>query len=92
VGAYAGFQLGHTYTPVTERSDYDLTGQEAIGLAIGFFGGAAYGAAVHSYDSSCSGTKRFVRGAVGAVLGVVPGLVLGPFGPGLGAAAGQGRC
>lgn len=91
-GAYGGYVLGRMYTP-RARSDLEvLSDQEAVGLAAGFLVGAAIGAAIHSYDSKCDMTNRFLRGLGGAAIGIIPAVILGPFGPGFGAAAAQGRC
>jgi hypothetical protein len=91
-GAYGGYQLGRTYTPHRETQAAPLSSEEAVGLASGYLIGAALGAAAISFDSSCSTTERFLRGLGGALVGFIPGAVLGPLGPSMGAAAGQGRC
>lgn len=91
-GAYSGYMMGRYYTP-RPRDDWDvLSDQEAVGLISGMFAGAAFGAAILKFDSSCSTQTRFLRGLAGAAVGIIAGLVLGPFGLGIGAAALQGRC
>jgi hypothetical protein len=90
-GAFGGYGLGHMYTP-RPRDYYVLSDEEAVGILGGFLVGAALGAALHSYDSNCSLGNRVVRGLGGAVLGFIPAMIVGPFGPGMGAAALQGRC
>ncbi len=92
VGAYAGFAMGHVFTGRRVDDWGIITGQELAGMAIGFLTGAALGAAMHSYDSKCAAATRFLKGLGGAALGFLPGALIGPFGPGLGAAALQGRC
>jgi hypothetical protein len=91
-GGYAGFELGGYYTPVTERDTYVASNAEMVGILIGGVVGTAAGAAFPAYGSSCSFSKRFWRGMRGAALGFLPGLALGPLGPAVGAALGQGRC
>jgi len=92
VGAYSGYMMGRYYTP-RPRDDWEvISDQEAIGMVSGMFAGAAFGAAMLNYDSKCSGQTRFLRGLAGAVIGIVPAMILGPFGVGIGAAALQGGC
>jgi hypothetical protein len=90
-GMYAGYRIGDTYTPVTEKRDG--FGDRAMGgMALGLFAGTALGAALPSYDSPCPFSARFWRGLGGSVVGLVPAVLLGPIGPAVGAAAFQGRC
>ena len=91
-GALAGYELGHTYTPVNERDAWIMSDQEATGLLVGAVAGTAFGAALPSFNSPCPFSRRFWRGVGGAFAGVLPALVLGPFGPPIGAALLQGRC
>lgn len=91
VGMYAGYKIGDTYTPVSEKRDG--FGDRAIGgMALGFFAGSAIGAALPSHDSPCTFNTRFWRGLGGTVVGMIPGVMFGPIGPAFGAAVFQGRC
>lgn len=92
-GFYSGWMIGRYYTPRRHLQDWTtLSDQEAIGMLSGALAGAALGAAILKYDSKCSGQTRFLRGLAGAAVGFVPAVILGPFGPGMGAAAFQGHC
>jgi hypothetical protein len=90
VGAFAGYGAGNLIKPAGR--DVVLSDEEAIGMAIGAVIGAAIGVAAKRYESECSWRNRFVRAIPGAALGFIPGVVLGPFGLGLGGALAQGRC
>lgn len=91
-GALAGYELGHTYTPVDKRDAWVMSDQEGIGLLVGAVAGTALGAALPSFNSPCPFSKRFWRGVGGAFAGVLPAIVLGPLGPPIGAALLQGKC
>ena len=90
-GVYAGYQMGDSWTPVSEKQD-GFGDRAMTGAVIGFFVGSAAGAALPSYQSRCSFQERFLRGLGGTVVGLIPSPVLGPIGPAVGAAAFQGRC
>lgn len=91
VGMYAGYKIGDSYTPVSEKRDG--FGDRAMGgMALGFLAGSATGSALPSHGSPCSFSTRFWRGLGGTVVGMIPGVMFGPIGPAFGAAALQGRC
>lgn len=91
-GAVAGYELGHTYTPVAQRDTWVMSDQEATGLLVGAVAGTALGAALPSFNSPCPFSKRFWRGLGGTFVGLLPAIVLGPLGPPIGAALFQGKC
>lgn len=91
IGGYTGYLVGRKGDP-HDANAWSLSDQEFTGALIGLLIGAAVGVTLKDYESACGWPTRLVRALPGAAVGLLPGVIIGPFGPGLGAAVAQGRC
>ena len=100
-GAWAGYAYGESQGEGCRNACYFGSDAEIAGFLIGWVGGAALGAALPSFGSSCSLGTRTLRGLGGSAVGLVGGGIVafvpvagivGIIGAPFGAAFAQQEC